>query len=143
MLTFLTCDTSIISMSITEIDHANASSRNRAVYKSLLATSTEQVIQPDGTSSLTKEGIETRNCSCKIGKVLNNNHGMQFQQSKPAGEYPSCLQATLASLVDQKPSQTVPHVSFQQSSTRPSSSVLPPRSLRSPLLQSTGIEGRC
>ena len=55
----------------------------------------------------------------------------------PAGANPSCLQATLASKVDQKPSQMVPQVSFQQSSTRPSSSVFPPASLRSPLLQMT------
>ena len=58
----------------------------------------------------------------------------------PSGANPSCLQATLASKVDQKPSQMVPQVSFQQSSTRPSSSVFPPASLRSPLPQRTKDE---
>ena len=57
--------------------------------------------------------------------------------SIPSDANPSCLQATLASNVDQKPSQIVPQVSFQHSSTRPSSSELPPASLRSPLLHTT------
>ena len=137
MLTLLTCDTSIISMSITEVHHANTSSRDRAVYKSLLTTSAEQVIKPNRTRALTKEGISTCDSSyrrkhCCICKFSNSMY-----TSVPSGANPSCLQATLASKVDQKPSQMVPQVSFQQSSTRPSSSVLPPRSLRSPLLQST------
>jgi len=55
----------------------------------------------------------------------------------PNLENPSCLQATLASLVDHKPSQTVPHVSFQHSSTRPCLGTSVPTSLRSPLLQTT------
>jgi ABC-type lipoprotein export system ATPase subunit len=76
-------------MSITEVDHANTSSGDRAVYKSTLTTTAEQVIKPDGTTTLTKEGIETRSCSYKIDKVLNNNHGMQFQQSNLLGSIPA------------------------------------------------------
>ena len=56
----------------------------------------------------------------------------------PVSKNPSCLQATLASLVDQNPSQMVPQVSFQHSSTRPSYILLPPISLMSPLLQRSG-----
>ena len=56
----------------------------------------------------------------------------------PLSAYPSCLQATLASLVDQNPSQMVPQVSFQHSSTRPWAGTALPASLRSPLLQTTG-----
>ena len=63
MLTFSTNNTSIIGMSITEVNHANTSSKDWAVYKSTLITTTEQIIKPDGTSSLTKEGIRACNCS--------------------------------------------------------------------------------
>ena len=42
---------------------------------------------------------------------------------KPFVPYPSCLQTTLASLEDQKLSQTVPHVLFRQTSTLPSNSL--------------------
>ena len=65
MLTFSTNNTSIIGMSITEVNHANTSSKDWAVYKSTLITTTEQVIKPDGTSSLTKEGIRACNSTCK------------------------------------------------------------------------------
>ena len=53
----------------------------------------------------------------------------------PIVENPSWLQATIASKVDQKSSQTVPHCSFQQISTRPSDSVGPLTSLMSPFSQ--------
>ena len=53
----------------------------------------------------------------------------------PNLENPSCLQATLASLVDHRPSQTVPQVSFQQISTRPCLGTALPTSLMSPLSQ--------
>ena len=57
----------------------------------------------------------------------------------PLAAYPNCLQATLASLVDQSSSQMVPQVSFQHSSTRPWAGTELPASLRSPLLQTTEI----
>ena len=50
-------------------------------------------------------------------------------------EYPSCLQVTLASKVDHKSSQTVPHMLKRQISTRPRSGLLPPTSLTVPWLQ--------
>ena len=50
----------------------------------------------------------------------------------PAVPYPSCLQTTLASAVDQESSHTVPHTLFRQISTLPSSWFWPPTSLRSP-----------
>ena len=56
----------------------------------------------------------------------------------PEGENPSCLQATVASKVDQKSSHTVPQTSFQQISTRPSYGVVPPTSLMSPSSQTPG-----
>jgi hypothetical protein len=52
-------------------------------------------------------------------------------------ENPSCLHATLASEVDQKPSHTVPQVSFQHTSNRPSRFVLPPTKRSSPFSQIT------
>ena len=54
----------------------------------------------------------------------------------PVDENPNCLQATFASFVPQKLSQTVPHVSLTQISTRPSSTFVPLTSLISPSVQS-------
>ena len=48
---------------------------------------------------------------------------------------PSCLQTTRASLLSQESSHTVPQVLLKHTSTRPSSSVPPPTSLNSPVLQ--------
>ena len=50
-------------------------------------------------------------------------------------EYPSCLQVTLASKVDHKSSQTVPHMLKRQISTRPRSGRVEPTSLTLPWLQ--------
>jgi len=70
---------------------------------------------------------------------------MYVAMNTPNLENPSCLQATLASLVDHEPSHTVPHVSFQHTSTRPCLGTELPTSLRSPLLQTTANtqETRC
>ena len=51
----------------------------------------------------------------------------------PVLENPSCPQATLASLVSQKSSQTVPHMLLLHISTRPSDDVDPPTSRRAPV----------
>lgn len=51
--------------------------------------------------------------------------------------YPSCVQATPASMLPQRSSQTVPHACLLQISTLPSRALLPPWSLISPLLQTT------
>ena len=48
---------------------------------------------------------------------------------------PSCLQTTVASLVSQKASHTVPHCPWKHTSTRPSRLFLPPTSRISVLLQ--------
>ena len=53
----------------------------------------------------------------------------------PAVGNPSCLQTTRASTSPQKSSHTVPQVLLKHTSTRPSSSVRPPTSLTSPVLQ--------
>ena len=75
----------------------------------------------------------------QVGKFTLNVHPMYIDIIVlPVSKNPSCLQATLASLVDQNPSQMVPQVSFQHSSTRPSYILLPPISLMSPLLQRSG-----
>ena len=50
-------------------------------------------------------------------------------------EYPSCLQATLASTLPQASSHTVPHLPFRQTSTRPSFGWVPPTSLILPSVQ--------
>ena len=57
----------------------------------------------------------------------------------PVAENPSCLQATLASFVDQNPSQMVPHVSLKQISTRPSYRSAPPTNRISESLHRTTI----
>ena len=54
------------------------------------------------------------------------------EQYLPVAENPSCLHATLASLVSHPSSHTVPHVLFIQISTRPSSKVFPSTSLIAP-----------
>ena len=62
---------------------------------------------------------------------------LYYSSHLPVVEYPSCLQATCASNPDQKSSHTVPQVSFQHTSTRPSYWFVPPTSLMSPFWQST------
>ena len=47
-------------------------------------------------------------------------------------EYPSCLQATLASGTPHMSSHTVPHLPYRQTSTRPSFGRVPPTSLIPP-----------
>ena len=53
----------------------------------------------------------------------------------PVEENPSCLQTTMTSLLVQESSHTVPHVPLKQTSTRPSSSLVPLTSLTSPSMQ--------
>ena len=54
-LTFCTSESSIIQMTSAEVKLTN--SIMLAVHKSRFSASTDQIIQEDGTSSLTKEGI--------------------------------------------------------------------------------------
>ena len=51
---------------------------------------------------------------------------MKVIYSIPVPEYPSCLQATLASLAPKASSQTVPQAFPLQTSIRPSRAVVPP-----------------
>lgn len=53
----------------------------------------------------------------------------------PLAGTPNCRQTTVASLVLQKSSQTVPQTLLLHNSTRPSYSVEPPSSRRSPVVQ--------
>lgn len=90
----------------------------------------------------------TRCCQFLVQKMRNlmvehlddkcnfNNSLIEFCcYHKPISLYPSCLQTTAASGIVQSLPHTVPHTSLKQISTRPSSSVLPPLSLMSPLVQ--------
>ena len=60
----------------------------------------------------------------------------------PVSLNPSCLHATLASLVDQKSSQTVPQLLLLQISTRPSRLFAPSLSLISPCVQAKDVHVR-
>lgn len=57
----------------------------------------------------------------------------------PAEESPSCLHTTLASLLSQPLSHTVPHLLLRQSSMRPSRAVVPWTTLTSPSGQPSGV----
>ena len=57
-----------------------------------------------------------------------------------SGLRPSCLQATIASLVSQESSHTVPHCPWKHTSTRPSKLLLPSISRMSVLLQAATAE---
>jgi len=50
-------------------------------------------------------------------------------------EYPSCLQATLASTLSHESSQTVPHLLYRQTSMRPAFGRVPPTNLMPPSVQ--------
>jgi len=56
-------------------------------------------------------------------------------------EYPSCLQTTLASELDHELSHTDPQTSFMHTSTRPTSSDVPPVSLTFPSLHTRAVRG--
>ena len=58
----------------------------------------------------------------------------------PVSLNPNCLHATLASLVDQKSSQTVPQSLLLQISTRPSRLFAPSLSLMSPCVQAASVK---
>ena len=58
--------------------------------------------------------------NCKVKAVKN------IEIYSPVGWYPSCLQATAASLLSQEPPQTVPHTLFRHTSSLPSSWLGPP-----------------
>ena len=64
--------------------------------------------------------------------VMNRESYLQYITKigvLPEDEYPSCLQTTRASVELQKSSHTVPHLPLTQTSTRPSSTDVPPTSL--------------
>ena len=65
---------------------------------------------------------------------FNKSVAVKSLEYKPFLEKPSCWQATFPSFVLQRLSQIVPQVSLKQISTRPSISVVPPTSLKSPLV---------
>ena len=63
-----------------------------------------------------------------------------YNEYTPIGENPSCLQATLASVVSQKSSHTVPHWLMLHISTRPSRGLCPLWSLISPYAHITEMK---
>ena len=68
-----------------------------------------------------------------------NYHQDNIKNIVPVSLNPSCLHATLASLVDQKSSQTVPQLLLLQISTRPSRLFAPSLSLMAPCVQAVSI----
>ncbi len=60
--TLCTAKSSIISMSVTEINHIE--STIRTVNQSVLISTTKEVIKVDGSNTLTKEGISVGRRSC-------------------------------------------------------------------------------
>lgn len=114
-----------------------------AVDKSGFRCTAHQVIKKDGASATTKVGILVCNSTCGHDRVeLNQPQSCysRFKITLPVLKNPSCRQTTLASLVDHDSSQTVPHVSFQQTSTLPSYMSDPPTSLMSPFSQKTACK---
>ena len=75
--------------------------------------------------------------TCSIWK---NNILHPYNEYTPIGENPSCLQATLASVVSQKSSHTVPHWLMLHISTRPSRGLCPLWSLISPYAHITEMK---
>ena len=67
---------------------------------------------------------------------------VEWHDYPPAVGKPSCLQTTIASLISQKVSHTVPHAPLEHSSTRPSIVVVPFTSLKSPVTQGVPDAGR-
>ena len=59
------------------------------------------------------------------------------QVNSPIVENPSCLQTTVASILSQFTSHTVPHTPFKQISTLPSNSVWPPLNRTAPSVHAT------
>ena len=94
---------------------------------------------PWGQSISLRSVFLQRRSSIQMGPVPGPNAAL-YRGVDIDGWYPSWRQATFVSNVDHPPSQTVPHVSFMQSSTRPSSSVVPSTSLMSPYSQITGTD---
>ena len=79
------------------------------VQKSGLTPIAVNIVQPDGSSSLTK--VCSRECqgSCSSWRLIKSGDGFSFILPLPSAEYPSCLQTTWASSDPQKSSHTVPH----------------------------------
>ena len=126
------------------------------VHKSGLSPRTANLVQKNGSCSLTEVSTGPGNCTCGdkfTFKVREKSYLKSYycicriitvatlytNRYLPVGENPSCLQATLASGVPQASSHTVPHVLLLQISTLPSPRFLPPRSRISPFEQRATI----
>ena len=75
------------------------------------------------------------------GRVVHKNSRFAIDilcRFSPFAENPNCLHTTVASVLSQKSSQTVPHCPPKHTSTRPSRRVLPSTSLNSPWGHSGG-----
>ena len=110
------------------------------VQKRGLTPITMNIVQPDGSNSLTKVCSRECQCSCSSWRSIKSRNGFSFILPLPSAEYPSCLQTTWASSDPQKSSHTVPHDPPEQISTLPSVSFLPLTSWRLPsLVQLSGL----
>lgn len=111
----------------------------RTIKERKLSSSTEEVIQENRASSLSKWSLRQSNSTCPI-IILRIVAMLGIISLLLCAENPSCLQATAASLALQKSSQTVPQALLEQTSTRPSLLFLPFISLMDPVTQTVGIE---
>ncbi len=122
----------------------------RARYQSGFSPHAPDIIDQNGSGTLAECGEKQSSGTCKIIIRASKHHNyiycfcfncwqmfLKMYLCLPVSLNPSCLHTTLASGAFQKSSQTVPHPSLLQTSTRPSYWFLPPTSLMSPSVHST------
>ena len=107
-----------------------------AVEKSILKSPALHIINVNRSSALAKGSKYQSSSIYKHVKTYSIKALYPVCNSILCSEYPSCLQATAASTVPQKSSQTVPHTRFKQTSTLPSYWLVPPTNLISPSVHS-------
>ena len=95
-----------------------------------LSSYTIHIVQPNGSSPLTKGSVTLSDGSCMLIILdhLSEANNL-YRMFVPVGENPSCLHTTVASAAPQLSSQTVPHSLLWQTSTRPCE-LLPPLTKR-------------
>ena len=89
--------------------------------------------------------IEVCNAQWRWPDFILSGEGNELKASRvwPRVEYPSCRHTTVASVLLQESSHTVPHTLFIQISTLPSFGMLPPTNRTSSVLQGATIVVHC
>ena len=131
-----------------------------AISEGCLISSAVNIIQEDKSNSRTKDPAINIDCYCicklekqqiTVNRILHgaaSKLALKLKKSKMENGIinlhsvvrPSCLHTTLASLISQSSSHTVPHCPRKHTSTRPSKLFLPPTSRISVLLQAASTD---